>query len=118
MCAKVLNRIAGILMRQQLGYEVEYVSSTGTTHMYNQVAGGAVDAAYVMWPANFEAPGQVRYVAVNKEDRLSPTGYSVVSLGLTGYKARSGWYLTAITNVTSTPSLYGSSAALYFPKSV
>ena len=57
--AKVVPRSAGLLFTQYLGYDVEYVPAPGgTSQMYSMLADGEGDVGFVLWPANFESPGQ------------------------------------------------------------
>ena len=100
--AKVVPRIAGLLFTQYLGYDVEYVPAPGgTSQMYSMLADGEGDVGFVLWPANFESPGQARYNATNKKDPASDSDYAVRSMGMLGYKARSGWYVTTVLSLKS-----------------
>jgi hypothetical protein len=75
--ARVIPRLAGLLLHDLLGYEVEFVEAPGgMRQMYQYLQEGVGDVCFVLWPANYEAPGLARAVAVAATNDRSATGLS------------------------------------------
>lgn len=110
--ATVVPRVAGTLIRELLDYNVEYVPTPlSTPQMYEFLRDGIADVAFVLWPANFEATARADAFAM--ESARSATGFAVQTIGATGYKARSGWYVPAVPSVMRDAAAWQHANSLY-----
>ena len=99
--ARVVPHVAGILLRQVLGYNVEYTPDGGdgadASRMYEMLANEEADLALTLWPAKFWNTN--RSTALHKTCHKSTTNLCVATVGNQGYRARSGWFVS--TNVSA-----------------
>ena len=94
--ARVVPHVAGILLRQVLGYNVEYTPDGGdgadASRMYEMLANEEADLALTLWPAKFWNTN--RSEALSKPCDESSTNRCMATVGNQGYKARSGWFVS------------------------
>ena len=97
--ARLVPHVAGILIQEMFGLAVEYVrdgeNGTGTnaSRMYDMLANDKADLALTLWPAKFLTTN--RLAALSKPCEKSESERCVATVGNQGYKARSGWFVTA-----------------------
>ena len=111
--ASVVPRLAGIIFREILDYDIGFKTVSGTPNMYKALADDEADVALVLWPANYEKTSKA--AALAQTDPESETGLSMSIIGSSGYRARSGWYVPAVNPVKAKAAAWGSSNVLYFP---
>ena len=97
--ARLVPHVAGILMREMFGLSVEYVrdgedgTGTNSSRMYDLLADDMADLALTLWPAKFLNTDRSDALIKSCEKSLSER--CVATVGNQGYKARSGWFVTA-----------------------
>ena len=97
--ARLVPHVAGILIHAMFGMAVEYVrdgeNGTGTnaSRMYDMLANDEADLALTLWPAKFLKTDRLAALSASCEKSLSER--CVATVGNQGYKARSGWFVTA-----------------------
>ena len=112
--ARIVPRLAGILLRDRLGLDVEFIPAQSAQQFYELVSAGIADIALTLWPAKFE--GNVRMLARNRTCSRSDNGRCMSVVGKTGYKGRAGWYVPAnVTSVREDPQQWAMVTALYRP---
>ena len=76
------------------GQTVEYVAADSSFRMYDMLKSNEADLALTLWPAKYWSTN--RSVALSKSScPRSSTGRCVSIAGVHGYRARSGWFVTA-----------------------
>ena len=113
--ARLVPHVAGRILEEMFGQTVEYVLADTAWSMYDMLhydmlasnftaedlasygsnASKQADLALTLWPANYW--GSNRSAALNAECNKSSTKRCVSIVGTTGYRARSGWFITANT---------------------
>ena len=94
--ARLVPRVAGLLLREVLGMTVEYApdeNGASASRMYAMLASGKADLALTLWPAKFWNTS--RADAVGALCNKSSTKHCIATVGNQGYKARSGWFVPA-----------------------
>ena len=98
--ARLVPHVAGILIQEMFGLTVEYVrdgvngTGTNSSRMYDMLRNDEADLALTLWPAKFlKTDRQAALSASSCEKSLSER--CVATVGNQGYKARSGWFVTA-----------------------
>ena len=122
--ARLVPHVAGLILKEIFGQTVEYVLADTAWSMYDMLhydtlasnftaedvasyltaedlasngsnASKQADLALTLWPANYW--GANRSAALNAKCAKSSTERCVSIVGNTGYRARSGWFITANT---------------------
>ena len=135
--ARLVPHVAGVLIRDKLGLNVEYVldrvdGTNGTCivpedsttswpegceevksgRMYDMLASGEADLALTLWPAKFTNTN--RADALNSECPKSTTSRCMSTVGNQGYQARSGWFVPAkVSSVMKAPAAWAAITTLY-----
>ena len=97
--ARLVPHVAGILIHEMFGLSVEYVrdgengTGTNSSRMYDMLANDEADLALTLWPAKFLKTDRLAALSASCEKSLSER--CVATVGNQGYKARSGWFVTA-----------------------
>ena len=97
--ARLVPHVAGILIQEMFGLAVEYVrdgmNGTGanSSRMYDMLKKDEADLALTLWPAKFLTTD--RLAALSSSCPKSLSERCVATVGNQGYKARSGWFVTA-----------------------
>ena len=101
--ARLVPHVAGILIRQVLGYTVEYAldgaGGADASRMYDMLADEEADLALTLWPAKFWNSN--RSAALSKGCTKSSTNLCVATVGNQGYRARSGWFVSTSVSAVS-----------------
>ena len=98
--ARLVPRVAGLLLREVLGMTVEYApdeNGASASRMYAMLASGKADLALTLWPAKFWNTS--RADAVGASCPKSSTKHCIATVGNQGYRARSGWFVPARVNM-------------------
>ena len=97
----MVPHVAGTLIRQVLGFTVEYAldgrDGANASRMYEMLADEEADLALTLWPAKFWNTN--RSEALTKACHKSTTDRCMAIVGSQGYRARSGWFVS--TNVSA-----------------
>ena len=75
------------------GQTVEYVAADSSFEMYDMLTSNDADLALTLWPAKYWNTN--RSVALSEPCPRSSTWRCVSIVGVHGYRARSGWFVTA-----------------------
>jgi hypothetical protein len=98
--ARLVPHVAGILIHEMFGLAIEYVSNeedgTPASRMYDMLENDEADLALTLWPAKFLTTD--RLAALSSSCPKSLSERCVATVGNQGYKARSGWFVTANVN--------------------
>ena len=94
--ARLVPHVAGTLIRQVLGFTVEYAldgrDGANASRMYEMLADEEADLALTLWPAKFWNTN--RSEALAKACHKSTTDRCMAIVGSQGYRARSGWFVS------------------------
>ena len=95
--ARLVPHVAGTLIRQVLGFTVEYAldgrdDGANASRMYKMLADEEADLALTLWPAKFWNTN--RSEALAKACHKSTTDRCMAIVGSQGYRARSGWFVS------------------------
>ena len=94
--ARLVPHVAGTLIRQVLGFTVEYAldgrDGANASRMYEMLADEEADLALTLWPAKFWNTN--RSEALAQGCYQSTTKRCMAIVGSQGYRARSGWFVS------------------------
>ena len=120
--SRLVPHVAGLLLREVLGYKVEYTPPDGekganASYMYAMLKNGKADLALTLWPAKFFNTD--RAAALSTQCNQSSTRYCMATVGNQGYKARSGWFVPAnVSTVRGKVAEWSTITGLYDPNHV
>ena len=116
--ARLVPHVAGVLIREVLGMDVDYVIDRregGISRMYKMLMNDEADLALTLWP------GQVfdtdRADALSASCPRSSTDRCITTVGNQGYKGRSGWFVPSqdVSTVRENVAEWSTVTGLYDP---
>ena len=116
--ARLVPHVAGILIEEVLGMNVEYALDGGdgasASRMYDMLANDDADLALTLWPARFWNTN--RSEALTRACPKSSTDRCMATVGNQGYMGRSGWFVpTHVSTVKEKVAEWSTITGLYDP---